>query len=132
MGTKWAELITAEAARLEKEEMSKTFYGKNSKAMFTKRLNAMKALTTYADGYLNGADSATRIQLIAILERSQARLGNEILQTPMPENIPLDAQEQLKSSLRLNLQSRLGSARKRMAKCLRQSRRKLQAANRRL
>jgi hypothetical protein len=98
-GPTWKKMSWAVMQDLDKAQSKIAFYGKNSKVMFERRLAAMKALMSKGECYLQGADYAYRVELAEMLAKSQANLGKEIKNSPMPQGLEAEAMEMIKKSL---------------------------------
>lgn len=98
-GRGWATVTLAEFKALWMKERGITFYGKNSKAMFDKRMAAMKALSSFADKNLNGSDLYTRFIMLNAMAKSYQGLSMAILDSPIPAELDAEQSASLKQTL---------------------------------
>ncbi len=98
-GVAWANLVTAQADALARSADQIGFHGRNGQVAFQKRVNRIRELNQFADRYLSGADSLTRTKLLAVLKTSHEKIGNEILQSPMPAGLSEEQLDQIRNSL---------------------------------
>ena len=98
-GLAWAKLVIDKAEIMANEEAKIKFHGRNGQVAFQKRVNRIKELNQFSDKYLSGSDSLTRTKLLALLKTSHERVGNEILESPIPAGLSDDQVAQIKVSL---------------------------------
>ncbi|MCY4643908.1 MAG: hypothetical protein OXB88_04765 [Bacteriovoracales bacterium] len=98
-GELWTYFHLKKICELAERERKVTFYGKNSKRRFRRRLAYIKKLDTYANKVLEQFGQKERIQVIGILRQAYSHLEQEIQSTPMPEGIDEKVQAEIKKSL---------------------------------
>lgn len=98
-GPAWAKYILAEARELDAKQRPISFYGKNGQKKFDQRLKAIAELNKFAEKRLPGADAKTRVELAGICTDAYQGLADEILNSPIPANLPEEAVVQIKASL---------------------------------
>ena len=76
-----------------------SFYGRNSKSQFEKRLAAMVRLAKRADEFFPKCDPQTKSALATILKTGYESLALEIRQSPIPPGVPEEAIPELKAGL---------------------------------
>lgn len=86
-GKSWSKMVLEETRSLDSQQRGFKFHGKQGQKKFELRLSALKRLAAYSDGYLNGADLATRTGMLEILVKAHGDLAQEILASPIPEQI---------------------------------------------
>jgi len=99
-GPMWSKYITTKAQDLAESCNKISFYGKNAKTAFQKRVNLLNQLNQYADKYLSGGcDSTTQVTLLTILKNSYDQISTEIMGSPMPAQLNEAQVAQIKASL---------------------------------
>lgn len=98
-GPTWAKHVLGEAQKLYKRQAKTKFYGRYSKTLFKRRISRIEKFSRYAKGYLEGANSETRIYLLDLLAKAYEGLGAEILNTPIPEGLTEEILMQVQANL---------------------------------
>lgn len=75
------------------------FYGRSSKWKFKRRTKAMDKFAKLAKGYLEGADSETRIYILQMLKSTYQTLAIELYSTPLPEGLDAETIQQVMTQL---------------------------------
>lgn len=98
-GPAWSRVILEEARSLADTQSKIRFTGRNSKALFEKRLKALEKLTRFGESKLARSDWNTRLGILQILERATRGLASEILASPLPDGLDSEAVTQIRESL---------------------------------
>ncbi len=99
LGSAWSKLILGRVAALDSAQRKISFVGRNSRARFQARTQAIQELDRFALQYLEGADIPTRISLLNALQDSYKDFSAQILATPLPPGLEEASQEQIRASL---------------------------------
>ncbi len=98
-GPAWDAMTLSEALRLDREQKKIGFYGRASRSKFEARLSALKKVVSYADKRLPGSSAKLRAELAAMLANSHHELAQEILKSPLPEQLNAEQMEQVQQSI---------------------------------
>ncbi|NDD93372.1 hypothetical protein EBZ37_14985, partial [bacterium] len=98
-GPAWRQLVISEIESGMKAAQGISFYGRNSKSQFEKRLAAMVRLAKRADEFFPKCDPQTKSALATILKTGYESLALEIRQSPIPPGVPEEAVPELKAGL---------------------------------
>jgi hypothetical protein len=98
-GPSWSRITLEEVRSLSEAQSKIQFTGRNSKALFERRLKALEKLTRFGETKLARSDWNTRVGILQVLERSTQGLALEILQSPLPEGLDPEAITQIRESL---------------------------------
>ena len=98
-GPAWSRITLEEASGLAEAQSKIHFTGRNSKALFEKRLKALEKLTRFGESKLARSDWNSRLGILQILERATRGLAAEILASPIPEGMDPEAIAQIRESL---------------------------------
>jgi hypothetical protein len=98
-GPTWKALVLADLDEKIAAQQKITFYGKNSKQQFEKRLKAVGIIATQADSRVAQADESTRVAIAAKMQGVYEGLAKEIRESPIPAGIPEEAIPELKAGL---------------------------------
>ena len=99
VGPFWKKLVFAKLRVLDAEQKKKNFYGKASKRRFEARMAAIKKLDTEANRWLNAAGTETRVEILGMLVFAYQNLTQEVMNTPLPADLPAEAMEGIKQAL---------------------------------
>ena len=86
-GSLWAKFHLQKVEKLYNAQGKRTFYGRNSKRRFNRRLQALKKFQGEAAKVAEGADTLTRVILFEMAQRAYQNLGEQIEATPLPEGL---------------------------------------------
>jgi hypothetical protein len=100
-GPQWAKLVLAEISTSLKQSELISFYGRNSRQLFEKRLAALARVAKRADEFFPRCGNDTRAQLAAVLQGAYERFAQEIRKSPIPESLPEASVAELKNGLEL-------------------------------
>jgi hypothetical protein len=98
-GSAWAKLVTSEIESMIAEAGKISFYGRNSRSQFERRLAAMVKIAKRADEFFPKCDAPTKSALASMLKQAYETLAQEIRQSPIPEGVPEEAIAELKLGL---------------------------------
>ena len=98
-GPMWSKYILSEVQDLYTKQEKIGFYGRYSESRFKKRNKAIDSLALKAKSYLEGAGSRTRIYLLEILKRAYANLAQEIVSTPLPDDLTPEILAQVQQNI---------------------------------
>jgi hypothetical protein len=98
-GPAWKQMVLAELDASIAAQKKLGFYGRNSRAMFEKRLKSVTELAKHADARASKADVATQSLIIARMQGVYEDLAREIRESPIPAGIPEAAIPELKAGL---------------------------------
>jgi hypothetical protein len=98
-GSAWAKLVTTEIESSIRDAQKISFYGRNSRSQFEKRLAAMVKIGKRSDEFFPKCESATKSVLASMLKQAYEGLAQEIRQSPIPEGVPEEAIAELKQGL---------------------------------
>lgn len=98
-GSTWSKHVLTLAQKLFYEQEKIKFYGRYSKSLFKRRIKKLNLAITYAKEYLEGSDLQTRIYLLDLLKKSNYKIAQEILTTPLPDGLTEEILVQVKNNL---------------------------------
>jgi hypothetical protein len=98
-GSAWAKLVTAEIESSIRDAQKISFYGRNSRSQFEKRLAAMMKIGKRSDEFFPKCEPTTKSVLASMLKQVYERLAQEIRQSPIPDGVPEDAIAELRQGL---------------------------------
>ncbi len=99
IGPAWSKLILEKVQNLDKKQRKISFYGRRSKRLFQRRSKAIERLAQGAKEYLEGADLVTRVYLLNIVGNAYNHFANQIVNTPLPSDLPEETLVQVKANL---------------------------------
>ena len=99
VGPAWSKLVLSKIQPLDMTQRKISFYGRNSKYLFQKRSRSIEKLSTEAKKYLEGADVETRVYLLDMMAKAYKDLGQDILNTPLPDGLDNETLLQVKEQL---------------------------------
>ena len=98
-GDLWEYYHMKEFYKKAEREQSTSFYGKNSKRQFRRRLARIKQLDKYANKILNQLSANAQLNVVGVLYTSYSKLNREIRETPIPKGLNEEALAQVNNSL---------------------------------
>lgn len=98
-GPAWKAAILAQVDSDIASQKKITFYGRNSKALFEKRLKAVGTLAKQVDDVVGRSDEATRSAIAFKMQGVYEDLAKEIRESPIPAGLPEAAIPELKAGL---------------------------------
>jgi len=98
-GPAWKKMTLAQLEMSIAQQQKIGFYGRNSRALFEKRLKAVTELAKAADGFASKADASTQTIIVAKMQSVYEGLAKEIRESPIPAGIPESAIPELKAGL---------------------------------
>ncbi len=98
-GPGWNQIALEDLKALDSQQRKIKFYGKRSKALFDQRIQKLSHLALKAKTQLELADNAGRVSIAKLLESAYSDLGQEVLASPLPKDLPEDAVAGLQRAL---------------------------------
>jgi hypothetical protein len=98
-GPSWQRYVLAELDADVDAQKKISFYGRNSKTQFERRIKAVSALAGRVDGWIARSDEATRGTMAARMQAVFEGLAREIRESPIPDGVPAEAIPELKAGL---------------------------------
>jgi alkylhydroperoxidase/carboxymuconolactone decarboxylase family protein YurZ len=98
-GPAWNQLVMLKVKKLNDFQKKKTFYGRNSKGRFDRKLKAIKKLGEEINTYFSKALPATQKELASIAASAYSDLSAMILATPIPKGATPEQLAQINSQL---------------------------------
>lgn len=99
VGPAWSKLVLSKIIPLDMSQRKISFYGRDSKRKFEKRTKAIEKFSLEIKERLEGADTETRIYLLNIAKLAYSDFSNEILNTPLPNDLDEQTLGQVKEQL---------------------------------
>lgn len=99
VGPQWSKLVLSKIIPFDKKQKKISFYGRNSKVQFNKRVKALDLLANNIKTYLEGADLETRIYLLHIALNAYENFSKEINNTPLPDGLDEQTLSNVKEQL---------------------------------
>ncbi len=99
VGPVWSKLVLSKVEEEFKKVGSMKFYGRNSQRLFKRRTQAIDRFVTVAKENLEGADLETRVYLLDMLEKTYAKMTEDILATPLPPDLDDETMAQVQIQL---------------------------------
>lgn len=87
VGPVWNKLVLNKIQTEYKKPSKINFYGRNSKWKFKKRTRAIEKFAKFANNYLEGSDTETRIYILQMLKTTYEIMAIELQSTPLPEGL---------------------------------------------
>jgi hypothetical protein len=98
-GPTWKRWVFEDLESRISEQKKISFYGRNSKALFERRLKAVATLASQADSWIAKGDESVRVAIASKLQGVYEDLAREIRESPIPDGIPQEAIPELKAGL---------------------------------
>ncbi len=98
-GPAWKAAVLAQIDSDIATQKKISFYGRNSKVLFEKRLKAVGTLAKQVDDVVGRSDEATRSVIASRMQTVYEELAKEIRESPIPDGIPEAAIPELKAGL---------------------------------
>lgn len=98
-GSAWSKHVLNKVQKLFKKQQLLSFYGRNSKRRFQRKVKALESLSTETKKYLEGADLITRIYLLDMTKRAYTDFSIEVMSTPLPEGLTEEVLLQVQANL---------------------------------
>lgn len=98
-GANWSKQVLNKIEALNTKQSKMSFYGRNSKKRFQRKVSALEKLAKTSKEYLEGADLVTRIYLLDIVKKAYMNFSVEILSTPLPEGLTDEVMMQVQANL---------------------------------
>ena len=86
-GKAWEKLVLGQMAAEIAASRKITFYGRNSRSQFEKRLAATKTVAGHADAFFPKCEPTTKSELATLMRQAYLDLASEIRNSPIPEEI---------------------------------------------
>ncbi len=99
VGPVWSKLVLTKVQEEFKKVGSMKFYGRNSQRLFKRRTQAIDRFVKVAKENLEGADLETRVYLLDMLEKTYAKMTEDILATPLPPDLDDETMAQVQIQL---------------------------------
>lgn len=99
VGPVWSKLVLSKVQEEFKKVGSMKFYGRNSQRLFKRRTQAIDRFVKVAKENLEGADLETRVYLLDMLEKTYAKMTEDILATPLPPDLDDETMAQVQIQL---------------------------------
>lgn len=98
-GPQWAKLTMERLDALDAKQKAVGFYGRQSKALFQKRLKLIGDYAREAKTILPGAGTPVRVYVLDRLVAAYAGLEKEIMETPLPAGMDAEQLAQVQAAL---------------------------------
>lgn len=99
LGVSWAKMTISRLEEMDKKQKSISFQGRNSTALFQKRLKAIGSFAEATKKILSGASTEVRVYLLERLAAAYTQLEQEIMATPMPEGLEQEQIVQVQAAM---------------------------------
>lgn len=98
-GPSWSKQLLAKIQKLDQKQKKMSFYGKNSKRRFERKVAGLEKLATEVKVYLDGSDLKTRVYLLDMAKKAYLNFSVEIMSTPLPEGLTPEILTQVQANL---------------------------------
>jgi hypothetical protein len=100
LGPDWEKNKVSALINLYNEQKKISFYGANSRSLFTKRVSKLSKLKDNTNIFLDSASAEGQFLTLAILEKSYFELASEIESTPLPAGLTEEELAQVNEGLK--------------------------------